>query len=61
VQPDHDVGIRAHGGNIVASAVGHSVLRQTREQGVEVVGSIGAAEDLGGALEDGPEGEELLG
>ena len=61
MEPDHDVGVGAHGGNVVASAVGHPSLSQARHQGIEVLGSIGAAEDLGGALENGPEGEELLG
>ena len=43
--------------------IGHlkTVIDAAQLLGVEIVGSIGAAEDLDGALENGPEGEELLG
>ncbi len=47
VQPHHDVRVGAHGGDVVASAVGHAGLGQAGQQGVEVVGSVGAAQDVG--------------
>ena len=61
VQPDHDVRIRAHRRHVVAAAVDHAGLGQPRNEGVELFGSIAAAKDVGGALENRPEREELLG
>ena len=60
VEPHHDVRVRAHGGDVVAAPESHAALRELLREGFEFLGSIAAAQDVGRALEDSPEREELL-
>ncbi|BAS17093.1 hypothetical protein AHiyo8_53960 [Arthrobacter sp. Hiyo8] len=60
VEPHHDVGVRAHGGDVVASAEDHAVLGELGSQLLEILHSVGAAQDIARPLEHGPQRKELL-
>ena len=61
VQPDHDVGVGAHRGDVVAAAVDHAGVGQPCHEGVELLGASPPRSDVGGPLENRPQREELLG
>jgi len=61
VEPHHDISICPHGGDVVAASVRHAGPGQPFQEGLEVSGGVGAADQGFGALEYRPEGEKLLG